>query len=66
MNCKLHFINFSSNVGLDKIRQLKKNPQFEGKITYEITPHHLMFTAADIQDKETKMKCCPPIRDQRE
>jgi dihydroorotase-like cyclic amidohydrolase len=36
------------------------------KITYEITPHHLLLSASDIKDKETIMKCSPPIRDARE
>ncbi len=53
-------------MGLDKVRQLKKNPDYGNKITYEITPHHLMFQANDIEDKDTKMKCTPPIRDSRE
>ena len=25
-----------------------------------------MFSASDIADKDTMMKCCPPIRDSRE
>ena len=55
----------SSNIGLDKIRQMKKTYNLQN-ITYEITPHHLLFSASDICDKETIMKCNPPIRDSRE
>lgn len=64
--CKIHFVNMSSNAGLARVREIKKNLNFSSKVSYEMTPHHLIFSAQDIADKETNMKCNPPIRDTRE
>ena len=63
--CPLHFVNLSSNIGLDKIRQLKKKKGTD-KLTNEITPHHLYFSSIDIAERQTIMKCYPPIRDSKE
>jgi len=65
--CKVHFTVLSSNKCFDRLRDLKKKHLgFAERVSYEITPHHMLFTDRDIKDKEVIMKCSPPIRDEKE
>lgn len=52
-------------MAFDCIRDMKKKLNYN-KLTMETSPHHILFSANDIKDKETIMKNNPPIRDTKE
>jgi allantoinase len=56
----IHIVHLSSAEALPPIRKAKA----EGvQVTVETAPHYLFFNAEDISDKDTLLKCAPPIRE---
>jgi allantoinase len=56
---RLHVVHLSTWKGLELIRSAKA----EGlAVTVETCPHYLHFSAEDIADGATLLKCAPPIR----
>jgi allantoinase len=56
---RLHIVHLSTALALEELRAARA----EGlPITVETCPHYLHFSADDIQDGETLLKCAPPIR----
>ncbi len=56
---RYHVLHVSSRKTLEFIRQAKS----EGlKVTAEVTPHHLFFNSATIDETNTSFKMNPPIR----
>jgi allantoinase len=57
---RVHIVHLSSSEALSEITDAKK----EGlPLTVETAPHYLFFCAEEIEDKETILKCAPPIRE---
>lgn len=56
---KIHFTGISTAKGLDLIRTAKE----EGlQVTCSVTPYHLFFTEADLDQYDTNLKVNPPLR----
>lgn len=56
---KVHIQHVSTAAGLEAVRRFKA----EGVCaTCEVTPHHLLFTDADITNYDTRYKMNPPLR----
>lgn len=56
---RLHLLHLSSAGSVEMVRRAKA----EGlRITAEVTPHHLVFTDADLVTYDTNFKVNPPIR----
>jgi allantoinase len=57
---RVHVLHLSSAGALDQLRAARA----EGiDVTVETCPHYLAFSAAEIDDGATQLKCAPPIRD---
>ncbi len=57
---RVHIVHLSSAEALPMIRKARK----EGlPLTVETAPHYLFFNAEEIEDKNTLLKCAPPIRE---
>lgn len=56
--CKVHFANLSSATAVNKVLKFKDKL----KITCETAPHFMYFTDGDVARGDTKLKSCPPIR----
>ena len=56
---RLHIAHMSTKEELDLLRQVD-----DPRVSCEVTPHHLLFTAADMKDNFLKMN--PPLREQRD
>jgi allantoinase len=60
--CRTHVVHVSGAASLPLIRAAKA----EGlPVTAETCPHYLTLRAEDVPDGATQLKCCPPIRDER-
>jgi len=57
--CKAHVVHLASEEIIPWLVQQKKAG---APFTVETCPHYLFFTAEDIQDGDTLLKCAPPIR----
>ncbi len=56
---RLHIVHLSTSLALDMLRAAKS----EGlPVTVETCPHYLHFSAEQIRDGQTILKCAPPIR----
>lgn len=58
---KIHIVHLSSADSLENIKTAKQKGL---KFTAETCPHYLFFNSENIEDGDTKFKCCPPIREQ--
>jgi allantoinase len=56
---RLHIVHLSTSLALDDIKAARADGL---PITVETCPHYLHFTAEDIPDGATLLKCAPPIR----
>lgn len=59
---KVHIVHLDSEKALPKVKEakLKSLP-----LTAETCFHYLAFNSAEIKDKATHFKCCPPIRKEK-
>lgn len=58
----VHIVHLSSAEALPMIEQARK----EGlSLTVETAPHYLFFSAEEIENKNTLLKCAPPIREKK-
>lgn len=56
---RLHLLHLSSAGSVELVRRAKA----EGlRVTAEVTPHHLVFTDADLATYDTNLKVNPPLR----
>ena len=56
---RIHIKNVTTGSGVETIRRYKS----EGvQVSAEVTPHHLIFTDADVGDYDTNFKVKPPLR----
>lgn len=61
----VHIVHLSSS---EAIKMIKDAKQQGLKITVETCPHYLFFSSeevSDINDKDTRFKCTPPIRENK-
>ena len=58
-HCKTHIVHVSSAHALPLIEKAK---QAGLPLTAETCPHYIYFSAEEIKDGETLLKCAPPIR----
>ena len=56
----IHIQHVSSKLGMETIRWWKSRGDV--RVTAEVAPHHLLFTAEDIGDFDTHYKMNPPLR----
>lgn len=55
--CRCHIVHVSTPEVLDEL---------EGtRVTCETCAHYLVFSAEEIEDRDTRFKCAPPIREQK-
>lgn len=59
----LHFCHVSTSKGLDAIAEAKKLGR---KVTCEVTPNHLLLSAADLQHYGSLVIMAPPLRNQEQ
>ena len=59
-NCRTHIVHLSS---ADEVPQLREARQAGLPLTVETCPHYLYFSAEDVSDGDTRLKCSPPIRE---
>ncbi len=59
-NCKTHIVHLSSADSLIAIQEAKN---IGLPFSAETCPHYLTFNSEDINDGDTRFKCCPPIRE---
>ncbi|EKD12446.1 uncharacterized protein L3040_001059 [Drepanopeziza brunnea f. sp. 'multigermtubi'] len=59
-NLHLHIVHLSALEGVPILRAAKERGV---KITAETCFHYLALTSEDVDDGDTRHKCCPPIRD---
>ena len=57
---RLHILHLSSADALPMIRSARRDGL---RLSVEVCPHYLTFTAEEIPDGATEFKCCPPIRE---
>lgn len=57
---RIHIVHLSSSGSLEQIKEAKEKGL---KFSAETCPHYLFFNSEDINDGDTKFKCCPPIRE---
>ncbi len=57
---RAHIVHLSSADALPAIRAARAAGV---RLTVETCPHYLFFTAEEIEDGHTELKCCPPIRE---
>jgi allantoinase len=57
---RVHVLHLSSSDALPMIRTARRDGV---QISVETCPHYLLFTAEEVQDRQTQFKCCPPIRE---
>jgi allantoinase len=58
--CPVHVVHLSSGEGAALVRAAKRDGV---PVTAETCPHYLRFSASDVGDGATEMKCAPPIRE---
>ncbi len=56
---RIHIQHLTTKIGMDLVGFWKKRG---AKVTAEVSPHHLLFTADDIADYDTHYKMNPPLR----
>lgn len=61
-NLALHIVHLSAMEGIPLLRKAREQGI---NITAETCPHYLSLAAEKIMDGDTRHKCCPPIRSQR-
>ncbi|MFN8672077.1 MAG: allantoinase AllB [Candidatus Sericytochromatia bacterium] len=59
-HCRTHIVHLSSADALNSINEAKKSGL---PFSVETCPHYLTFSAEEIDDGDTRFKCCPPIRE---
>ena len=59
LDASIHIPHVSAAKSVNYIKLLKKG---YGKITSEVTPHHLFFSDDDLRSYNTNLKVAPPIR----
>jgi allantoinase len=60
LNCRAHIVHLSAADAVPMLTEARR----EGlPVTVETCPHYLFFTADEIPDGDTRLKCAPPIRD---
>ncbi len=58
--CPIHIVHLSSSDALAVLAQARESG---GQVTTETCPHYLFFSADEIGDGDTLLKCAPPIRE---
>ncbi len=58
---KYHFCHLSQYKSISLVREAAARGV---DVSYEVTPHHLVFNSADVQD--TNFKMSPPLRDEKD
>jgi allantoinase len=61
-SARVHIVHLASADALDAINQARAGGV---PISVETCPHYLTFSAEDIADGDTALKCAPPIRERR-
>ncbi len=59
---RYHLLHASLKKSVELIQEARE--KFGLKASCEVSPHHLVFSAEDIQEKETSFKMNPPLRSQ--
>jgi allantoinase len=59
---RLHIVHLATADALPLLREAKRLQA----VTVETCPHYLTFAAEDVADRDTLLKCAPPIREARE
>ena len=59
-NCPVHIVHLSSAEAIPLIREAK---ELGLPFTAETCPHYLTFHAEEIEDRDPRFKCAPPIRE---
>lgn len=57
---RAHVVHLSDAGSLQLLRQAKRASG--GRLSVETCPHYLVFSAEEVPDGETRLKCLPPIR----
>ncbi|MEI6292513.1 MAG: dihydroorotase [Methanomicrobiales archaeon] len=73
--CQLHFCHMSSGNAIEAILEQRKvisdftpdlkNNSGTGKISFEVTPHHLLLANQDFPPGDSRAKVNPPLRDKK-
>ncbi len=58
--CAVHIVHLAAAEALDDLRAARARGL---PVTVETCPHYLVFTAEEIDDCDTLLKCAPPIRE---
>jgi allantoinase len=58
--CAVHIVHLAAAEALDDLRAARGRGL---PVTVETCPHYLVFTAEEIEDGDTLLKCAPPIRE---
>ncbi|MBN1465488.1 dihydroorotase [candidate division KSB1 bacterium] len=56
---RIHIAHLSVKEGVELVRRAKEDGLY---ISCEVTPHHLLFTDADLRSFDTNLKMNPPLR----
>lgn len=59
--CRIHFSHVSLRRSVELIEQYRQGDAIPGRITFEVTPHHLLLCASEYAPGGVP-KVCPPIR----
>lgn len=59
-NCPVHIVHLSSANSIGPVKKAKEKGL---PLTVETAQHYLYFTAEEIKEKQTDLKCAPPIRE---
>ncbi|HEX9261238.1 MAG TPA: dihydroorotase family protein [Candidatus Bathyarchaeia archaeon] len=57
---RVHFCHITIKEGMDRISEAKEAGQ---KVTCEVTPHHLLLSGADFEERGSLLAVMPPLRD---
>jgi allantoinase len=58
--CAVHIVHLATAEALAELRPARARGL---PVTVETCPHHLVFTAEEIEDGDTLLKCAPPVRE---
>jgi dihydroorotase len=61
---KVHFTHISTQKSLAAVKKIKKN--YPGLFTCDCTPHHLILSEEDNQNKDANKKINPPLRPEKD
>ncbi len=61
-DCRTHIVHLSSSNSIEQIAKAKSKGL---PLTVETCQHYLYFTAEEINDGQTQLKCAPPIREKK-